>query len=165
MSITQKINVRFLVLLAFIMLAGLIRLITSFSASPIMNFTPIGAMALFGGAYFNSRWKAYLLPLVTLWLSDIILNRFLFFGEWRFFYEGFFWVYGTFALIVPFTGLPYPKTLEGYWTCLVAALPFLKNFFFGTVFYSALLFGSYESAQRRFPVLSVSKQLAEIPLQ
>ena len=157
MSITQKINVRFLVLLAFIMLAGLIRLITSFSASPIMNFTPIGAMALFGGAYFNSRWKAYLLPLVTLWLSDIILNRFLFFGEWRFFYEGFFWVYGTFALIVtlgtvllrritirnvlvaaiaasllhwlvtdfgvwlgggtnPFTGLPYPKTLEGYWT-------------------------------------------------
>jgi hypothetical protein len=55
----------------------------------------------------------------------------------------------------PFTGLPYPKTLEGYWVCLYAALPFLKNFFLGTVFYSALLFGGYELAQRRFPILKL----------
>lgn len=190
-----KINIRFIVLLAFVLLAGLIRLTNSFSANAIQNFTPIGAMALFGGAYFTDRWKAYLLPLLTLWLSDIVLNRFLFFGDWVFFYDGFGWVYGTFAFLVllgtvitrqvsfknmlvaaviaslthwlvtdfgvwlsgginPFTGLPYPKTLEGYWICLVAALPFLKNFFLGTLFYSTLLFGGYELAQRRFPILA-----------
>ncbi len=196
MSQPSKINIRFIVLLAFVVLAGLIRLTNSLSASPLMNFTPIGAMALFGGAYFQDRWKSYLLPLLTLWLSDVILNRFLFFNEWKFFYEGFGWVYGTFAAIVtlgtvllrrisirnvalaavsasllhwlvtdfgvwlgggtnPFTGLPYPPTLEGYWLCLYAALPFLKNFLLGTVFYSALLFGGYELAQRRFPVLKL----------
>ncbi|REL33543.1 hypothetical protein DYD21_11905 [Rhodohalobacter sp. SW132] len=63
------------------------------------NFSPIGAMALFGGAYF-SRSKALIFPLLTLWLSDIMLNRFLYFGEWVFFYDGFLWVYGAFALMV-----------------------------------------------------------------
>lgn len=48
------------------------------------NFSPIGAMALFGGVYF-SRSKALIFPLLTLWLSDIMLNRFLYFGEWIFF--------------------------------------------------------------------------------
>jgi hypothetical protein len=66
MSIPTKINIRFVVLLAFILLAGLIRLTCSFSANPIMNFTPLGAMALFGGAYFKDRWKSYILPLLTL---------------------------------------------------------------------------------------------------
>ncbi|MBC8111553.1 MAG: hypothetical protein H7Y04_10875 [Verrucomicrobia bacterium] len=192
----NQINIRFIVLLGFVLLAGIIRLTNSFSESPIQNFTPLGAMALFGGSYFTDRWKAYLMPLLTLWLSDIVLNRFLFFGEWVFFYDGFLWVYGTFALIVllgtlfikkvtiqnvllaaivaslthwvvtdfgvwlgggtnPFTGQVYPKTLEGYWVCLVAALPFLKNFFLGTAFYSTLLFGGYELAKWRFPVLQV----------
>lgn len=39
------------------------------------NFTPVGAMALFGAAYYSSRWMAFLVPLVALWLSDIVLNN------------------------------------------------------------------------------------------
>ena len=62
------------------------------------NFTPLGAMALFGGAYFT-RPKALIFPLLTLWFSDIILNRFVFFGEWVIFYDGFLWVYGAFVLM------------------------------------------------------------------
>jgi hypothetical protein len=63
------------------------------------NFTPVGAMALFGGAYFD-RSKAIIFPLLTLWLSDIMLSRFVYSGEWIFFYDGFLWVYGAFALMV-----------------------------------------------------------------
>ena len=195
MQNNNKIDARFIVLLVFILLAGTVRLFNSFNHNPISNFTPLGAMALFGGSQFVSRWKAFAMPLLTLWLSDIVLNRFLYFHDWVFFYDGFLWVYGIFAAIVlcgkyfinrisiknvlaaaivaslghwlitdfgvwlgggtnPATGLPYPKTLMGYWECLVMALPFLKDFFLGTICYSAILFGSYALAQQRFPVLT-----------
>ena len=63
------------------------------------HFTPIGAMALFGGAYF-SRFKALTFPLLTLWISDLYLNRYVYYGEWRMFYEGFYWTYGAFVMMV-----------------------------------------------------------------
>jgi hypothetical protein len=37
------------------------------------NFTAVGAMCLFGGAYFQRRWMAFLVPMVALFLSDIVL--------------------------------------------------------------------------------------------
>jgi Family of unknown function (DUF6580) len=38
------------------------------------NMTPITAMALFGGAYFASKWAAFAVPLVAMLLSDLILS-------------------------------------------------------------------------------------------
>ncbi len=97
----QQINPRPFVLAAIILAAGLFRLLTaSGTLTSLTNFTPLGAMALFGGCYYQDKWKAYLMPLLTLWLTDIILNRFLFFHEWVFFYSGFAWVYASFALMV-----------------------------------------------------------------
>lgn len=96
----RRIDFRFMTLFAFVLLAGVIRLLINAPHSPIGHFTPLGAMALFGGAHLTSRWKAVALPLLTLWLSDVILNRFVYFGEWVLVYPGFLWVYGTFALIV-----------------------------------------------------------------
>ncbi|MEX2233755.1 MAG: DUF6580 family putative transport protein [Cyclobacteriaceae bacterium] len=96
-----KINPRPVVLAALILVAGMYRVIMgSGTLSPLANFTPLGAMALFGGCYYNDKWKAYFVPLLTLWLTDIILNRYIFFHEWVFFYDGFVWVYGSFALMV-----------------------------------------------------------------
>lgn len=96
-----KINPRPVVLAALILAAGMYRLFMAGGAlTPLANFTPIGAMALFGGCYYNDKWKAYFVPLLTLWLTDIILNRYIFFHEWVFFYDGFIWVYGSFALMV-----------------------------------------------------------------
>jgi uncharacterized protein DUF6580 len=97
----KKFNPRLLVLIAFMVVIAIIRIVFTLksSATPITNFTPIGAMALFGGAYFNKSWKAYLLPICTLWISDIILNRAVYYHEWRLFYDGFYWTYGTFILI------------------------------------------------------------------
>lgn len=38
------------------------------------NFTPIAAMALFGGAYLGRKHLAYLLPFAAMFLSDLILG-------------------------------------------------------------------------------------------
>lgn len=98
----HKINPRTIVLLAFMVAVAAIRVLFSFekNISPIATFTPLGAMALFGGAYFQKNVKAYLFPILTLWFGDIILNRFVYYNEWRFFYEGFYWTYGAYALMV-----------------------------------------------------------------
>jgi hypothetical protein len=46
------------------------------------NLTPIGAMALFGGACFLNRKAAYLLPIGAMLLSDLVLG-FTHYGLWR----------------------------------------------------------------------------------
>ena len=63
------------------------------------NFTPIGAMALFGGAYFSKRWQAFLIPLGALFISDIAIN-FIVYQKFVLFHSMWIWVYGSFALIV-----------------------------------------------------------------
>jgi hypothetical protein len=96
-----KINPRPIVLAAVILAAGMYRLfMASGTLSSLANFTPLGAMALFGGCYYNDKWKAYFVPLLTLWMTDILLNRYVFFHAWVFFYDGFFWVCASFALMV-----------------------------------------------------------------
>jgi hypothetical protein len=97
----SRLNPRPVVLATLILSVGLYRLsMASGTLSSLANFTPLGAMALFGGCYYQDKWKAYLVPLLTLWLTDIILNRFDYFHKWVFFYDGFFWVYASFALMV-----------------------------------------------------------------
>ena len=38
------------------------------------NFSPVEAMALFGGAYFAKRSWAIVLPLIALFISDLALS-------------------------------------------------------------------------------------------
>ena len=38
------------------------------------NFTPIAAMALFGGAYLNKKYLAFLVPVAAMLLSDWVLG-------------------------------------------------------------------------------------------
>ena len=139
------------------------------------NLTPVAAMALFGGATLAQKRDAFLVPLVSLCLTDIFL--------------GFSWltpvVYGSFALIVclgfwlrgrssvgriavaAFTGSIlffiltnlgvwtltslYPKTLGGLSECYVVAFPFFRNTLAGDLLYSGLLFGGLGMAERRWP--------------
>ncbi len=87
--------------LLFILGTAVWRVMMSYEATRIpefSNFTPVGAMALFGGAYF-SKWKSFAFPVLTLWLSDVVLNRIMFYGEWVLFYDGAIWTYGAFALM------------------------------------------------------------------
>ena len=98
----RTLNLKTPLVLGMLVLVAALRVVfsTTGSISPLADFSPIGAMAIFGGACFSNRAKAYGWPLLTLWVSDLFLNRFVFYGHWRLFYEGFYWTYGAFALMV-----------------------------------------------------------------
>ena len=87
------------VLVLMILSASIWRLIFSTGNSFLHSYTPIGAMALFGGCYFSDKWKAYLVPVLTLFISDLALN-YIYFHHFTLLYSGFAWTYGTFALMV-----------------------------------------------------------------
>ena len=97
----SPLNPRTTVLVSIILLAAAYRLVQSSPVFSILsNLTPFGAMALFGGYYFRDKWKAILVPVAALWISDIFLNRFYYSDQWIFFYGGQLWVYGVFAATV-----------------------------------------------------------------
>lgn len=104
-----KIDIRLIVVSVIILLVALSRLF------PIMpNFSPIGAMALFGAAFFSKRWQALILPLVAVWASDLLINNVLYkqyFPEFTLFYSGFCWQYGSF-LIITLLGLTLFKKIN-----------------------------------------------------
>lgn len=93
----QKIHFRFGVLALLVLLAAFSRLIPH---PP--NFSPIGAMALFGSAYFSRKHVALLLPILAMWVSDMVINNVVYaqyFEGFTFFYQGFYWTYGAFIAI------------------------------------------------------------------
>ena len=62
-------NSRLVALLSAILVAAVLRLVPH---PP--NFTPIGAMALFSGAYLGRRGLAFVAPLGAMLLSDAVLG-------------------------------------------------------------------------------------------
>ena len=85
-----------LIVAGLILLAALSRLLPHWP-----NFTPVGAMALFGAAAFSRKWLVWAVPFVALYLSDLALNN-LVYAEY---YQGFYWganpwVYAGFALTI-----------------------------------------------------------------
>ncbi len=95
----NKINLRNWILFIMIIAAAATRFIYLGEQSVMSNFTPIGAIALFGGTYFANKWKAYAVPLITLFVSDIFIT-YSYTGEWTLLYGGFAWVYACFAFTV-----------------------------------------------------------------
>jgi hypothetical protein len=73
---------RTLTLCSMMALAAGYRLVVHFVPGLLpYNFTPVEAMALFGGAYFSSRWMAFLVPLAVMLLSDLVIALSLPAGE------------------------------------------------------------------------------------
>ncbi len=95
----QKINSRTVVLILMIVGAAAMRLVSYKFPYVLSNFTPVGAIALFGGAYFTDKWKAYAVVLVTLFASDVLIN-YLYTSKWVLWYSGSMWVYLTFGIMV-----------------------------------------------------------------
>ncbi|PYF76833.1 hypothetical protein B0O44_101308 [Pedobacter nutrimenti] len=95
----EKINIRNSILALIIIAAAATRFLNLGSFSSWSNFTPIGAMAMFGGAYFSDKLKAYAVPLITLLVSDVVVN-YSYFHKLVLFYDGAFWVYLSFILMV-----------------------------------------------------------------
>lgn len=164
---------RLLTLTGMILLAAASRLIPH-----PYNFTPITAIALFGGANFSEKRWAFFVPLAAMLLSDLFFEM----------HSTLPFVYLAFILIVcigfslrsrkrvlPIASAAlgssllffvvsnfgvwavqslYPKTFAGLVTCYVAAIPFFQNLLAGDLLYTAALFGLFALAERLLPTLS-----------
>jgi len=60
------------------------------------NLTAVGAVCLFGGAYFERKWLAFLVPLAALAISDVFLQTFVYRGMGPNYFK-----YVCFAVTVP----------------------------------------------------------------
>lgn len=92
-------NPRFTILFLMILIAATLRIPATLIPA-LSNFTPIGAMALFGGHYFSSKTKSFIFPILTLLMSDLIINNLIYEGKYGVMHNGWYWIYGTFCLIV-----------------------------------------------------------------
>ncbi len=93
----KKLMIRNLILVFLILSTAFLRVLPH-----PLNVAPVGAISLFGAAYFKKNWQIYLLPLLAVFLSDLYLNNVVyskFFNHtFIWFYKGFYWVYGSYIL-------------------------------------------------------------------
>lgn len=97
LSANSKMSLRFGVLAGMILLAAFSRMIPH-----MLNFSPLGAIALFGAAHFQKKWLAILIPIAATWLSDLFLNNIIYaqyHPTFTWFYSGFYWQYASYVLI------------------------------------------------------------------
>ena len=95
---TNKITLRISVITFLILLAAFSRIIPH-----MPNFSPLGAICLFGAAHLQKKWQVFLIPLAAAWLSDLFINNVIYgayYPEFTWFYGGFYWQYGTYLLIM-----------------------------------------------------------------
>jgi len=100
-------NTKFLIALIFIVAGVALRFL---NIAP--NFSPLYAIALFGGTHLTNSWKKYALILSTIWTSDIILNNLVYteyFKEFTLFHGISLFNYIAFALMI-FLGSLIKKT-------------------------------------------------------
>ena len=146
------------------------------------NFSPILAIALFGGVYFRKK-IALILPLAAMVISDIFIGYYdiglmvivygsflvcVVLGFWLKKHKKWYTVLGSSLLaalifffltnfaVWAFTPW-YMKTFSGLIQCYLMALPFFRNTLFGNLVYVFCFFGIYEMARfwirKRFPII------------
>ncbi len=141
------------------------------------NFTPIEAMALFGGAYFANRWLSVAVPLLAMLLADfflgfhsgmpVIYSVILLISVLGFALRGkvsvlrvasfglmgatLFFVVTNFAVWAG-SGM-YPMTANGLLACYVAGIPFFHWQLAGVATYSVILFGGFALLRSNVPAL------------
>jgi len=129
------------------------------------NFTPVIALALFGGVYLNKRQALYI-PIALMAVSDLFLGMHAvvpftwgsvllisLIGLWARNHKSTANIAGAglvsavlFFIVTNFGAwlAMYPLTVEGLQACYIAAIPFFRNTLASTLVYSVVLFGLYE---------------------
>ncbi|MFC1645639.1 DUF6580 family putative transport protein [Candidatus Omnitrophota bacterium] len=148
----------------------------------IANFTPILAIALFGGAYLKNWKYALLLPLVLMMVTDTFLgvhNTIIFTWGSLLLVAGLGMLLrkkknplnialSAFSSAVMFFIITnfgvwimgwYPRTIDGLISCYTLAIPFFRTTMASTLVFSFVLFGVYELAARRVKETSLAKAL------
>jgi hypothetical protein len=142
-----------------------------------LNFSPVAAIALFGGAMLGNRIAAFAAPLGIMLLSDLFLG----------FHDTMWAVYLSLVLVVGIgqvlrsrpgmlnamvgavagsvlfflitnaavwvNGGLYTPGIAGLFESYAAGLPFFRNSLMGDLFFTVALFGTYELVSSRFPAL------------
>ena len=136
----------------------------------LWNFAPIAGIALFAGVYLGRRY-ALVLPAVAMLIGDFFIG----FYDWKLMLAvyGSLILVGLIGLIIrKYKSLEiivaasivssvifylttnyivwqfspwYAKTFAGLIQCYALALPFFRNTILGDLFYTAALFGAYET--------------------
>jgi hypothetical protein len=133
------------------------------------NFTPVGALALFSGAYLSKR-LGFIVPIVVMGVSDFFIGFYD--------YKLMLVVYGSLLAIVGLGSLIqknasslrvglgtlggsvvffistnfavwalsswYPPTFDGLMTTYAMGIPFFRMTLLGDLFYTAVFFGAYK---------------------
>ena len=148
----------------------------------IPNFTPIAAMALFGGVYFTDKRLAFVIPLIAMFLSDAAIQ--LVYG-WGF-HNTMIYVYAGFILTsvigmivrrnvsilsiaagsITASILFFIITNFGVWAAsgfqmgiaglnatYIMGIPFFAPTLVGDLFFNSILFGAFYLAQIKYPAL------------
>jgi len=143
------------------------------------NFTAIGAMALFGSARLSDKRLALIIPIATMLLSDLFIpfgfNPSVYFSFVLIGLLGLalrntnkvlpilagslassiiFFAITNFAVWMGENGNMYAKTIDGLWMCYTAAIPFFWNGLAGDLFFTVVLFGSYQLIKKAIPALA-----------
>ncbi len=179
--LNQDSDVRYLrifVIVCFILFAACVRILPH-----PRNFTPVGAVALFGGAKLRNPWAAFLFPLAALFVGDLIVGFHRFSG----FYGVIPVVYLSFCLSVLIGRLfrnrqsvpgisaatllgaiqfflvtnfamwaffdIYAKTPAGLLSCYAAGIPFFWNTLASDSLFTLVLFGGFAVVERLSPAL------------
>ena len=129
------------------------------------NFTPITAIALLSSKGFTNRWIILLIPMISLFISDLFLGL----------HDSIPFVYGAFVLIT-LLGMSakkieistvlmsstifflvsnfgvwfynYPITLDGLISCYTLAIPFFLNTILGDLVYSGIMIYPYYALRK-----------------
>ena len=129
------------------------------------NFTPVLALALFGGVYLK-RSQAILVPLALMMVTDLFLGTY---PSMPFTWVSILLVSAIGLLVRKAPGIKntligsvgsavvffivsnfgvwllwYPHTMEGFLACYALAVPFFRGTLVSTLLYSVVLFGAYE---------------------
>jgi hypothetical protein len=147
------------------------------------NFSPIAAIALFGGAFFSNRILAFVVPFTALIISDLFLDKYPM-VEMLPVYGSFvlvvllgfnlqknksavriaglslassvlFYVITNFVFLYPegSINMMYPHTFAGMMESYTMAIPFFQNTLMGDLFYTSTLFGAYYLIKINLPKL------------
>lgn len=155
-------NKRQLIILGMMLAAILVRLLPH---PP--NVTPVTAIALFGGAFFNDKRLGLILPLVVMFISDIFIG---FSTISLFVYAALlcisilgqyfkkvnfgsilassiiFFIVSNFGVWI----IGYPKTWHGLLECYTLAIPFFRNAIIGDFLFSFIMAYSFLRVEKHY---------------
>ena len=87
------------IILGIVALAVATRVMTPALLGHPSNFAPVGAIALFSGAYLGKRALSFIVPIVSVIVGDLLLNT-LYYGGIELLYPGWYWQYVSYIAIV-----------------------------------------------------------------